>query len=317
MEDSDSNPYQILHLNPSSVTVDEVKNAYRRMALLYHPDKCNGDDAVFNQVKSAYQSIMNELKGKTSTYTYQSLKENYKQFNNSQTAIPHNKSPSKRKSTTRQNRSKVEQTDIESVENEVMASETPVDFNLDKFNQKFVEVQQKKSEIPINLTDEDFKEKKDNFFQNKKNIEEELNRLGKMFTTSAAFDRNIFNRQFEHFNGDKEHRSKELAEYESNEPLPMTSSNLDQFSSIYGERQKQQDSDFYVPNNQFETLDQNELTKNPAKIDQQLSDKFCTEKDVTTQDPIDPNHISQKIKEYKNNIHVLSQKAKATLSQKC
>jgi len=63
---SDSN-YKILEIDPS-VSDDEVKKAYRRMAMKYHPDKVShlGDDfkkvaqEKFRKVKDAYDSIKKE-----------------------------------------------------------------------------------------------------------------------------------------------------------------------------------------------------------------------------------------------------------------
>ena len=286
MEDPNFNPYQILHLNPSGVTPDEVKNAYRKMALLYHPDKCNGDDTVFNRIKNAYQMINNELKGKNNNYTYQSLKENFQGFTK-----------------TRQH---VEQLSPKAHQKERQ------EFNLDIFNKKFIEAQ-KKTDIPMNLTEDDFKHKREHFFQDKSKIEEELKKVGKMFTTSRAFDRNIFNRQFEHLNGNKEDRSKEIAKFEPSEPLPIVSSNLEQFSSIYDG--KQENDDYHILTS-FGKLEQGEqLKSNPDEIDTKLSSKFCQEKDITTQEPVDQNIINQKIKEYKN-IQILSQKAKNFLERR-
>ncbi len=55
--------YQILGIEPSA-TIAEIKQAYRRLALLHHPDK-NGDHsstAVFSEIKEAYEVLTNPAK---------------------------------------------------------------------------------------------------------------------------------------------------------------------------------------------------------------------------------------------------------------
>ena len=51
--------YSILELSPAS-TVDDVKKAYRRLALQFHPDKNPGDAyaaAQFAEIKEAYETL--------------------------------------------------------------------------------------------------------------------------------------------------------------------------------------------------------------------------------------------------------------------
>ncbi|MCS6818955.1 MAG: DnaJ domain-containing protein [Chitinophagales bacterium] len=57
------NPYSLLELD-STATLDEVKKAYRKMALRFHPDKACGEEKTkeaeekFRQIKAAYDAIM-------------------------------------------------------------------------------------------------------------------------------------------------------------------------------------------------------------------------------------------------------------------
>lgn len=56
--------YRILELEPSA-TLPEIKKAYRRLALQYHPDKTNNDPYAavqFSQIKEAYEVLTNPVK---------------------------------------------------------------------------------------------------------------------------------------------------------------------------------------------------------------------------------------------------------------
>jgi len=56
--------YNILQIE-TSATVAEIKQAYRRLALRWHPDKNPGDPnakAQFNEIKEAYETLTNPMK---------------------------------------------------------------------------------------------------------------------------------------------------------------------------------------------------------------------------------------------------------------
>lgn len=56
--------YSVLELTPSA-SLEEIKKAYRRLALVYHPDK-NGNDpyavAQFTEIKEAYETLTHPAK---------------------------------------------------------------------------------------------------------------------------------------------------------------------------------------------------------------------------------------------------------------
>ena len=56
--------YQILQIQPHS-TLAEIKQAFRRLAMIYHPDKNPNDkyaEAQFNEIKEAYEVLTNPVK---------------------------------------------------------------------------------------------------------------------------------------------------------------------------------------------------------------------------------------------------------------
>ena len=50
--------YETLEVNENA-TADEIKKAYRKLAVQYHPDKTGGDDAKFKEINEAYESLSN------------------------------------------------------------------------------------------------------------------------------------------------------------------------------------------------------------------------------------------------------------------
>ncbi|XP_022983187.1 chaperone protein dnaJ 8, chloroplastic-like [Cucurbita maxima] len=57
-------PYQTLRIQPGA-SESEVKKAFRRLALQYHPDVCRGSNCgvQFHQINEAYDIVMNNLRG--------------------------------------------------------------------------------------------------------------------------------------------------------------------------------------------------------------------------------------------------------------
>lgn len=50
------NSYEILGVKKSS-TPEEIKKAYKKLALKYHPDRPNGDEHKFKRIAQAYEVI--------------------------------------------------------------------------------------------------------------------------------------------------------------------------------------------------------------------------------------------------------------------
>jgi len=63
--------YETLRLSPGASEKD-VKRAYRRLALQYHPDVCKGDErgVQFHKINQAYETLMSSLaKAKQQSYS--------------------------------------------------------------------------------------------------------------------------------------------------------------------------------------------------------------------------------------------------------
>jgi len=65
--------YDILGLDKTA-TNDDIKKAYKKLALLYHPDKYNGDSTMFKKINEAYQILSDPTK--RSEYDNSYLNEN-------------------------------------------------------------------------------------------------------------------------------------------------------------------------------------------------------------------------------------------------
>ena len=55
--------YTILGVE-TNATQDEIKKAYRKLSMKYHPDRNNGDDTQFKELNEAYSTIGDETKRK-------------------------------------------------------------------------------------------------------------------------------------------------------------------------------------------------------------------------------------------------------------
>lgn len=277
IENNESNPYHILRLNPNSVTIDELKTSFRKLALLYHPDKCKDkkDIELFEKIKSSYHQILNQLNGKLSHYTHDSLKNNFENY----------------KPTNEQN-SKISNTTLD-----------PSKFNIDDFNDKFVKQHHNNSDLGIN-SEINFDRKKNEYFLEKSNLENQINQYEKIFENSSSYDNNTFNKYFEFINGSKEVRSKELAKHSGNsDPIPVSNSIIDKYSSSVDTVGAKNEP--LIIDVTYSKLNDNAmgLSSNPIKINQEALSLINVDKnDVTKVDVIPKENyiklLNQKLKEY-------------------
>ena len=77
------NPYEVLEIN-KKFTWDELKIAYRKTALLTHPDKEGGNRLIFNFVTDCFKSLAEEYKSRDSNKSFIELKKQSKDYYDSQ-----------------------------------------------------------------------------------------------------------------------------------------------------------------------------------------------------------------------------------------
>lgn len=72
--------YRALGLEPGA-SQEEIRGAYRRMALKHHPDKCGGDTEMFLKVSQAYQ-ILSTCRGPSEPHNFEALNRILRMFLN-------------------------------------------------------------------------------------------------------------------------------------------------------------------------------------------------------------------------------------------
>lgn len=50
------NPYEVLGVDPS-MSMEEVKSKYRKLAKIYHPDGTNGNSEKFLEIQRAWEEL--------------------------------------------------------------------------------------------------------------------------------------------------------------------------------------------------------------------------------------------------------------------
>ena len=56
-QENTNNYYKILGVNENA-TEQDIKEAYRRLVHVYHPDKNDGDDKMFKKINEAYNALI-------------------------------------------------------------------------------------------------------------------------------------------------------------------------------------------------------------------------------------------------------------------
>ena len=73
------NPFRILHLDYNA-TEDDVKKAYRKFSLKYHPDRPEGNAKKFMMVSQAYIYLMQKIKEMQGNHGHNDLRNNTKKY---------------------------------------------------------------------------------------------------------------------------------------------------------------------------------------------------------------------------------------------
>ena len=73
------NPFRILHLDYNA-TEDDVKKAYRKFSLKYHPDRPEGNAKKFMMVSQAYIYLTQKLKEMNGNHGHNDLRNNAKKY---------------------------------------------------------------------------------------------------------------------------------------------------------------------------------------------------------------------------------------------
>lgn len=68
------NPYEVLEINPQS-TLTQAKNAFKRKARIYHPDRIGGNTQEFQRITKAFMLLVEEFKKKEADKQFNILRE--------------------------------------------------------------------------------------------------------------------------------------------------------------------------------------------------------------------------------------------------
>ena len=167
-------PYAILQLN-SNATFDEIKKAYRALALLYHPDR-GGNTEMFRILQEAYESIK-QSKGNNIN---RNLTDYYQQ-----PEIPQR------------------------------GQMKPDGYNQDTFNRNFDSNVQAEVDYVYGVDETDFSPRNMGDYRRQRDqVKMDLESMKPLFRGGMGFDPNVFNRLFEKLKKEKEEENTSLVPYE-------------------------------------------------------------------------------------------------------
>lgn len=74
LEEKNIDPYKVLEI-PKNASMNDIKNAYKRKAKVYHPDRMGGNKQQFQLLTMAYMSILEKYKRQQQDKQFMTLKE--------------------------------------------------------------------------------------------------------------------------------------------------------------------------------------------------------------------------------------------------
>jgi len=129
------NPFRILHLEYNA-TEDDVKKAYRKFSLKYHPDKPTGDAKKFMIITQAYIYLLQKIKDMVGNKTHREMQHDAQEyFEEMEKQRKERSSGSREKSGDKNSRS--------NIDDDIVMEIGEKGFNVDKFNKIF-----EKNKIP-------------------------------------------------------------------------------------------------------------------------------------------------------------------------
>jgi len=79
MKENNLDPYNILGCNKND-NIDVIKSKYKKMALMYHPDRPNGNTEKFQLITKAWLSIVEDFKNHASYKDFNTMREDGKNY---------------------------------------------------------------------------------------------------------------------------------------------------------------------------------------------------------------------------------------------
>ena len=260
------NPYQILQISPGS-DLDQIKNAYKKLARVYHPTKKGGSKEQFLKLQQAYQQAVKQFKkgsgaseGEMSNNgifsDHQSLRTGFDQFLQRQQQRPDPRGTQ--------------------------------GFSGDRFNQQFQE-QRGSDDMVYPVSSNDYRERtKQDFEHENAMIDQDRANVQRLFER-GQFDANTFNRVFNHV---KKSQETQIEEYREPEPTPlgvsMAFTDVNESSGLDTRNLTQLGYSDYGADG----------LRNPRSVDPRVLAKFRGKKDITRESPMDQGQVKQRLSAY-------------------